>query len=77
LAASFGVVAIGTDTLGSVRMPSAFNALAGLRPTVGLASRTGMVPLDSVRDTRSRWPGASRIWQSCLMSSLAPIPKIM
>ena len=32
-------------------MPSAYNALAGLRPTVGLVSRTGMVPLNSVRDT--------------------------
>jgi amidase len=51
VAASFGVVAIGTDTGGSVRMPSAFNALAGLRPTVGLVSRTGIVPLNSVRDT--------------------------
>lgn len=51
LAASFGIVAIGTDTGGSVRMPSAYNALAGLRPTVGLVSRTGLVPLNSVRDT--------------------------
>ncbi len=51
IAASFGVVGIGTDTGGSVRMPSAHNALAGLRPTVGLVSRTGVVPLDSVRDT--------------------------
>ena len=51
LAASFGVVGIGTDTGGSVRMPSAYNALAGLRPTVGLVSRRGMVPLNSVRDT--------------------------
>jgi amidase len=51
VAASFGIVAIGTDTGGSVRMPSAYNALAGLRPTVGLVSRTGMVPLNSVRDT--------------------------
>jgi len=51
LAASFGVVGIGTDTGGSVRMPAAHNALVGLRPTVGLVSRTGVVPLDSVRDT--------------------------
>lgn len=51
LAASFGVVGIGTDTGGSVRMPAAHNALAGLRPTVGLVSRTGVVPLDGVRDT--------------------------
>lgn len=51
LASSFGVVGIGTDTGGSVRMPSAHNALVGLRPTVGLVSRTGIVPLDGVRDT--------------------------
>ena len=59
LAASFGVVGIGTDTGGSVRMPSAHNALAGLRPTVGLVSRSGMVPLNSVRDTR-RSDGSQR-----------------
>ena len=51
LGASFAVVGIGTDTGGSVRAPSAHNALVGLRPTVGLASRTGMTPLNSVRDT--------------------------
>lgn len=48
---SFGVVGIGTDTGGSVRMPSAHNSLVGLRPTVGLVSRTGVVPLDGARDT--------------------------
>ena len=51
LAASFAVVGIGTDTGGSVRMPSAHNALVGLRPTVGLVSRTGVAPLDGHRDT--------------------------
>lgn len=51
IAASFGVVGIGTDTGGSVRMPAAHNALVGLRPTVGLVSRAGLVPLNSVRDT--------------------------
>src|SRR6185369_16954020 len=49
LASSFAVVGIGTG--GSVRMPSAHNALVGLRPTVGLVSRTGVVPLDGTRDT--------------------------
>ena len=51
VAANFGIVGIGTDTGGSVRMPAAHNALVGLRPTVGLVSRTGLVPLNSVRDT--------------------------
>jgi len=51
LAASFAVVGLGTDTGGSVRAPSSINNLVGIRPTVGLVSRTGMGPLDSVRDT--------------------------
>jgi amidase len=51
IAASFGVVGIGTDTGGSVRAPAAHNALAGLRPTVGLVSTAGMTPNNSVRDT--------------------------
>src|SRR5215475_11301096 len=51
LAANFAVVGIGTDTGGSVRMPAAHNALVGLRPTVGLVSRTGIVPNISIRDT--------------------------
>lgn len=51
VAANFGAVGIGTDTGGSVRAPSSINNLAGIRPTVGLVSRTGLAPLDSQRDT--------------------------
>ncbi len=51
IAANFALVGIGTDTGGSIRMPSAHNALVGLRPTVGLVSRTGIIPNSSVRDT--------------------------
>lgn len=51
IAANFGTVGIGTDTGGSVRAPSSINNLAGIRPTVGLVSRTGLAPLDSQRDT--------------------------
>jgi Asp-tRNA(Asn)/Glu-tRNA(Gln) amidotransferase A subunit family amidase len=51
IAANFAMIGIGTDTGGSVRMPSAHNALAGLRPTVGLVSRVGIQPNNSVRDT--------------------------
>ncbi len=51
LAASFGTVGLGTDTGGSVRAPASINNLVGIRPTVGLVSRTGMAPLDSQRDT--------------------------
>jgi Asp-tRNA(Asn)/Glu-tRNA(Gln) amidotransferase A subunit family amidase len=51
IAANLGTVGIGTDTGGSVRAPSSINNLVGIRPTVGLVSRTGMAPLDSQRDT--------------------------
>ena len=51
VAANFGTVGLGTDTGGSVRAPSSINNLVGIRPTVGLVSRTGMAPLDSQRDT--------------------------
>jgi len=51
IASSFATVGIGTDTGGSIRMPSAHNSLVGLRPTVGLVSRTGVIPNNSIRDT--------------------------
>src|SRR5205823_13574764 len=51
IAANLGAVGIGTDTGGSVRAPASINNLVGIRPTVGLVSRTGMAPLDSQRDT--------------------------
>jgi len=51
VAASFAVAGVGTDTGNSVRGPSAHLALVGLRPTLGLVSRSGIVPLAFDRDT--------------------------
>ena len=45
VAASLGEVGLGTDTGNSIRGPSSHNALVGIRPTVGLTSRDGIVPL--------------------------------
>ena len=45
VAASFGTVGTGTDTGNSIRGPSAHNALVGIRSTMGLTSRDGIVPL--------------------------------
>ncbi|TXK62491.1 amidase [Alkalisalibacterium limincola] len=44
LAAGHATVALGTDTLGSVRIPAAFCGLVGLKPTFGEVSRVGMAP---------------------------------
>ena len=45
IAASFGVIGLGTDTGNSIRGPSSHTSLVGLRPTLGLTSRDGIVPL--------------------------------
>ncbi|WP_404332018.1 amidase family protein [Mesobacillus maritimus] len=50
VAANFVTVGLGTDTGGSIRIPSSFNNLVGIRPTIGLASRDGIIPLALTQD---------------------------
>jgi Asp-tRNA(Asn)/Glu-tRNA(Gln) amidotransferase A subunit family amidase len=50
VAASFAAAGIGTDTCGSIRNPSSENNLFGLRGTIGLSSRDGIVPLAHSQD---------------------------
>ena len=50
-AASFAAVTLGTDTSGSIRIPSSHNSLVGLRPTAGLSSRAGIIPFGHTQDT--------------------------
>src|SRR5947199_5767332 len=50
VAASFAAVAFGSDTCGSIRIPSAVHNLFGLRPTKGLSSTSGIVPLSHTQD---------------------------
>ena len=45
------VVAIGTETDGSVVCPASVSGIVGIKPTVGLASRTGIIPISSTQDT--------------------------
>jgi amidase len=51
IAAGFAVFALGTDTGGSIRGPSAVNGIAGLKPTFGLTGRGGIIPLALSLDT--------------------------
>ncbi len=51
IAANFAAVGLGTDTGGSIRVPSSFNSLVGIRPTVGLSSVDGIAPLAHAQDT--------------------------
>lgn len=51
VAANYAVAAIGTETSGSILSPSSKNAVVGLKPTVGLLSRTGIIPISETLDT--------------------------
>jgi amidase len=51
IASNFAVVAIGTETSGSILSPSSANSIVGIKPTVGLISRTGIIPLSMSQDT--------------------------
>jgi amidase len=51
IAASLAAVGVGTETDGSILCPAAVNGLVGLKPTVGLVSRTGIIPISITQDT--------------------------
>jgi len=51
VAAGMAAAAVGTETDGSIGCPSSMNGLVGLKPTVGLVSRTGIVPISHTQDT--------------------------
>jgi len=50
IAASFGVLGTGSDTGQSIRSPASANSLVGVRPTRGLVSRAGIIPLSATQD---------------------------
>lgn len=51
IACDFALLGLGTDTINSVRSPASANNLVGIRPTLGLLSRTGIVPYSYTQDT--------------------------
>src|SRR5215470_5168767 len=51
IAASLAAIGVGTETDGSVTCPSAINGLVGIKPTVGLVSRSGIIPISHSQDT--------------------------
>ncbi|MDH5367692.1 MAG: amidase family protein [Cyclobacteriaceae bacterium] len=51
MAANYAAVAVGTETSGSILSPSSKSSIVGLKPTVGLLSRGGIVPISSTLDT--------------------------
>lgn len=51
VAANLAPIGVGTETDGSIVSPSQVNGLVGIKPTVGLVSRTGIVPISHAQDT--------------------------
>lgn len=51
VSANLCVVAVGTETNGSIIAPSSYNGIVGFKPTVGLVSRNGIIPISKTQDT--------------------------
>jgi amidase len=51
VAANLAVVAVGTETDGSVVCPASVNGIVGIKPTIGLVSRAGIIPIAHSQDT--------------------------
>jgi len=67
VAASFAPLAVGTETDGSVVCPSSVNGLVGLKPSIGLVSRTRVVPISHSQDTPG--PMAQSVRDAAVMLS--------
>jgi Asp-tRNA(Asn)/Glu-tRNA(Gln) amidotransferase A subunit family amidase len=50
VAANFATAGIGTDTINSILSPASANSIVGIRPTLGLVSRAGVIPYSSTQD---------------------------
>jgi len=68
ISANLAVVAIGTETDGSVVCPSAANGIVGIKPSLGLISRTGVVPISAEQDTAG--PMARSVTDAAILLSV-------
>jgi amidase len=68
VAAHLAVAAIGTETNGSIVCPSSVNGVVGVKPTVGLVSRTGIVPIAHTQDTAG--PMTRNVTDAAIMLSV-------
>ncbi len=65
IAASLAAIGVGTETDGSIICPSSVAGLVGLKPTVGLVSRRGIIPISASQDTAG--PMARTVTDAALM----------
>lgn len=67
VSANLSVAAVGTETNGSVICPSVTNGIVGIKPTLGLASRSGIIPIAHSQDTAG--PMARTVTDAAIMLS--------
>ena len=65
VSANLCVISIGTETWGSIICPSNANGIVGIKPTVGLWSRTGIIPISYTQDTAG--PMARTLTDACVL----------
>ena len=58
-------VSIGTETNGSITCPASINGVVGIKPTVGLVSRHGIIPISSTQDTAG--PMARNVYDAAVV----------
>ena len=67
IAANLAAIGVGTETDGSIVCPSSVNGLVGIKPTVGLVSRSGIIPISRSQDTAG--PMARTVADAALLLS--------
>jgi amidase len=72
IAANFAAVAVGTETSGSILSPASQNSLVGIKPTVGLISRRGIIPIAHTQDTAG--PMARTVRDAVLLLNALNVP---
>jgi amidase len=75
IAASLAALGVGTETDGSILCPASVNGLVGLKPTVGLVSRRGIIPISISQDTAGPM-GRSVADVALLMNALAAVDEM-
>ena len=72
IAASLAAIGVGTETDGSIMCPAAVNGIVGLKPTVGLVSRSGIIPIAASQDTAG--PMARTVADAALLLTALTAP---
>lgn len=70
VAANLCAVAVGTETNGSIACPASMNGVVGIKPTIGLVSRSGVIPISKTQDTAGPF-GRTVADAAALLSAMA------